>query len=49
MKNRDLTARHTNDKGKVLPFDENKKIISVTGMTDFGFDEAHKTMSQAKA
>jgi hypothetical protein len=31
-----------------LPFEENKKVIKVSGGTDFGFENAHKTLSETK-
>ena len=40
--------RHKDDKSQTLPFDENKKIIKVSGGTDFGFESAHKTLSETK-
>ena len=45
---KEYDSRHVNDKDRVLPFEENKKVIKVSGGTDFGFDDSHKVLSEAK-
>ncbi|KRX04137.1 hypothetical protein PPERSA_08352 [Pseudocohnilembus persalinus] len=40
--------RHKEDTNRVLPFDENKKVNNLSGIVDFGFENAHKTKSATK-
>ncbi len=37
------------DDNRVMPFDENREIIKVSGGTDFGFAKSHTTKSETKS
>jgi len=48
MSKKEYESRHTDDKDRVLPFDESKHVIRVAGGTDFGFEKSHKGLTATK-
>lgn len=46
--NKEYTLRHANQAERTLPFNEDRKVISANGLTDLGFDQAHKILTSTK-